>query len=74
MKDMSTLIHEQGKDLDLVVDNADETNKQIIAGKKEVVEANEIQKKSMKKYIFIIVLVCAIAGGITGIILGIKGK
>lgn len=69
MKDMSSLINEQGKDLDLVVDDAEDTNRQIVAGKKEIVEANEINKKSMKKYIFIVALVCIIAGGIIAVII-----
>ena len=69
MKDMSSLINEQGKDLDLVVDDAEDTNRQIVAGKKEIVEANQINKKSMKKYIFIVALVCIIAGGIIAVII-----
>ena len=69
MKDMSSLINEQGKDLDVVVDDAEDTNRQIVAGKKEIVEANEINKKSMKKYIFIVALVCIIAGGIIAVII-----
>ena len=69
MKDMSSLINEQGKDLDLVVDDAEDTNRKIVAGKKEIVEANEINKKSMKKYIFIVALVCIIAGGIIAVII-----
>jgi len=40
-----------------------------VAGKKEIVEANEINKKSMKKYIFIVALVCIIAGGIIAVII-----
>ena len=72
MKDMSSLINAQGKDLDLVVDDAEDTNRQIVAGKKEVVEANEIAKRSMKKYIFIVLLVIIIAGGITAFVITSK--
>lgn len=68
INDMGVEVEEQGQNLDVISDELMNTNRNLVQANEQLDEANDLQKKSKKKYIFMVVLILLIVLAVAGVI------
>lgn len=68
MNDMGVMVDEQGNNLDIITDELVKVNNNMQAAQENIEDANTYQKKSRKKYVFMVVLIILIIFVVVGLV------
>lgn len=68
MNDMGVMVDEQGNQLDIITDELVKVNNNMQAAQENIEDANTYQKKSRKKYVFMVVLIILIIFVVVGLV------
>ncbi|KAJ6239833.1 hypothetical protein M0813_24753 [Anaeramoeba flamelloides] len=73
MRDIASMVHEQGKGIELIADNVETTKQRVNDGVDNLRTANKYQKKSRKKSCWLLMIIaCVILVVVLIVIIGIK--
>lgn len=68
MNDMGVMVDEQGNNLDIITEELVKVNNNMQAAQENIEDANTYQKKSRKKYVFMVALIILIVFGAVGLV------
>jgi t-SNARE complex subunit (syntaxin) len=68
MNDMAVLANEQGENLEIISEDLMNTNKNLVEANKELVVANNLQRKSRRKYCLFALLLVVLVSVVIGVI------